>query len=281
MSIRNHKVNIIISVLLCLPILFIAHLFLSYTSHNATAKDIYQIKITTPDSAEMVLTETVDIQFYLDAMLDAKKTEVPPRSIEGEVNTALIIGYQKLDKQSDYILFPSIDPKECFFMNPDGDCLVISEEMAKRMLLRQELEFIYNNSTLPELHITASGIKSQLFPVSYEWDFRKSDGSFYADNKTAIRGEAKEYEMFADMTNTLEFAVQPDVVKTTVFNESGTAIYTTDTADISQLSFGTDMKLRIVVSAEWTKKKRPPSTVRQNTKYSQDTIYRRSLRYRH
>ena len=253
---RSNKINIAISVLLCLPIVFIVHLFLSYTSHNATAKDIYQIKITMPDSSEIILNETEDIQFYLDTMLDAKKVDVPPRSIEGEVARAMVIGYQKLDKQSDYILFPSLDPKECFFMSTDGNCLLIGEEAAKQLLLRQELEFIYNNSTLPVLHITASGIKSQLSPVSYEWKYKKSDGGFYTDNKSSLRGEVNEYELFADMINTLEFAVSPDIVKTTVYNEDGTAIYTTDTSDISQLSFGTDMKLRIVVSAEWTKKEK-------------------------
>ena len=250
----SSKANIAISVLLCVPLIFIVYLFIVYTSHNASAEDIYQVKVTSPDGTETTFSETSDIGFYLDAMLDATKVSEPLRNIDNESNRALIIGYRKLDKQTDYILFPSTNTNECFFLNPDGDCLVLSEESAKKLLVRKELEFIYDNSSLPELYITASGIKSKLQPVSYEWNYKKSDGVFYKDTRTALRNDTTEYELNADMTNLIEFTTAPTTVKTVVYNEDNTVVYQTDSANISQLSFASDMKLRIMVTAEWPKK---------------------------
>lgn len=249
-----NKSNIVISVLLCIPLIFIVYLFAVYTSHNASAEDIYQVKVTSPDGTETTFSDTADIGFYLDAMLDATKVSKPLRNIEDERDRALIVGYRKLDKQTDYILFPSTNANECFFLNPDGDCLVLPEDTAQKLLVRKELDFIYENSSLPGLYITASGIKSNLQPVSYEWHYKKSDGTFYDDTKTPLRGEVTEYELNADMTNLIEFSTSPDSVKTTVYNEDNTVVYQTDSANISQLSFATDMKLRITVSAEWLKK---------------------------
>jgi len=244
--------NIAISLILCLPVIFIIYLIIVYSSHNIAAKDINQVNITLPSDEIILYTDKTNVDFYLNAMLDAHKISKAPRDINNESESAVVIGYQRPDKQVDYLLFPSLDAKECFMLSPDGEYLLLDEETSEKLLLRDELVYLYDNAKLPELTITASGIQSKVLPVEYTWNYRKSDNTYYKDTQTELQSDdVSEYELFSDMVNVLQFVEAPDVVSIDVYDYVGNRIYQSDSLNISQLSFGTDMSLVIYVHAKW------------------------------
>lgn len=243
----SSKEKTVFSVLLLLPIIFIAYFAIAYSSNSIDPGDISAVTVTLPGSEPLEFKNASDISFYANAVMDASEIASPLRPLnEGE---AVKLVCDRGDKLLEFTLYPELSLTGCMLDKHDGKLYVLDNETARALLSRSEYSYLYESRFTKPLLLTSGGSVTKVMPSVYEWKYRLISGEYSDYDDSDVYDGVTVYSLYSDRTNSLSFDVPPQSVTVEITDENGDIV---PESDVSKLIFARDTLLNIKVSAEWS-----------------------------
>ncbi len=248
LELANHKKTaVIIAILLCLPLLLIGWFSFRLLSGATVFKDVSEVVLTLPDGTEQTHTEKDEIDFFVGILERASTVETPVRDTAGE--TPLTIA---LDGTV-YELYPSLSVSGCMAETPEGKYLLLASDDASKLIVRSELEYLYDSHRLPALSVISGDKTYGISPDGYTWNYRKADGIYYTDETTVTSTELRTCNLYASGGSVLSFSVEPSHYSLKVHHyDNGVLGYELPVTSLAGLQFTQDTLLSIEISAKWS-----------------------------
>ena len=250
MARRRKNSRSLLGIVLCIPIAFIVYFAISFSSHNIPPDSISSVSMTLPGGEQYVYSDSEQISFFVDALLDAKSISSPVRDISDE--TPVLLQYDRGDKILSYKLYPQLNLTGCMLADNNGSLYLLSSDSAVSMLVRPELQYLYQGFMLPELNIISKNGDVLIPPSEYSWLYKKIDGNFYPDNQTKkySPSEIGVTSIYPDSDNTLSFSKEPSEITVSYLTENGDILAI---SDLNYLSFQKDTRIQVSLTAKWSK----------------------------
>ncbi len=218
--------------------------FLIYLFTNDSLLYISSISIDDQRGNIITLTESEDVDFYIDITKDANAFSKLP--LEESAYRIVKVTYTKLSDLV-YTYYLTSNPRNCFFKTPDGDLFNLPLAVGEKLLSRKEM-FVAYQTAYPSLPTVKVGDKSYTPSVTaVTWKYKTADGTF-ATSPAVTPTKAATYNLtFPDQLDVV-FPITPDHVEARVYktNSSGTEIEVTGKED-----FTSDALFRYVYTASW------------------------------
>lgn len=248
MVIRRKSSNSLLGIILCIPLAFIVYFAISYSSHNISPDSISSVSMTLPDGKQYTYSDTEQVEYFVNALLDAKSISSPVRDIEGE--TPVTMQYDRGDKILSFKFYPQANLTGCMIVNPDGKMFIMTSDTASEILVRPELQYVYKDSLLPTLSVVSDNDRLNIQPTDYKWYFKKVDGNFYTDRVSEIYNTESSpvNSIYPDSNSKFEFSVEPSDLSISYLTSDGDIL---SISDLSYLSFERDTEILVSINAKW------------------------------
>lgn len=244
---KHQKLTATVAVILLLPMLFILWYGVQLFTGASAFKGITEVRMVLPDGTEYQWKEEQDISFYTGVLDRSSVIDRPVRDIEGETPVSLFLD------QTEYRLYPSLTLSGCMAQMPEGKLRLLSAEDASALLVRTELEYLYESYRLPSLSVCSGENRYAIAPNGYTWNYKKADGVYYEDLLTEKTDAIVSCNLFADFENDLLFSVQPSNYSLTVYSmQNGEQGYELPVTSFAGLQFTQDTLLSVEISARWS-----------------------------
>lgn len=244
---KHRKLTAAIAVILLLPLLLILWYGIQILSGASAFKGITEIRMVLPNGKEFQWKGEEDVSFYTGILNRSSVIDSPVREIESETPISLYLD------QTEYQLYPSLSVSGCMAQTPEGRIRLLSAEDASAMLVRAELEYLYESYRLPTLTVCSGEYRYPVSPNDYTWSYKKADGIYYDDLLTETSEEVVSCNLFADFENNLSFSVQPSNYSLTVYGLiNGEEGYELPVTSLAGLQFTQDTLLSVEISARWS-----------------------------
>ncbi len=248
LELANHKKTaVIIAILLCLPLLLIGWYSVRLLSGATVFKDVSEVVLTLPDGTEETHTEENEIDFFVGVLERATAIDTPVRDVSDE--TPVIV---TLDNAV-YELYPSLSVSGCMAETPDGKYLLLTSDDASKLIVRSELEYLYDSHKLPSLQVISGDKTYGISPDGYTWNYRKADGVYYEDKTTVASTELRTCNLYASGGSILSFSTEPSHYSLKVHHyQNGTLGYELPVTSLAGLQFTQDTLLSVEITAKWS-----------------------------
>ena len=246
---QKKHTNIIVTIILCLPIILIGILFIKYYNHNNATSSISDIYISIPNGETINLSGD-NKKLYTDVYYNAQETDSLPSNLI--VENAMTIMYVINDVTTHYDLFFSKDYKSAYLASENGNYYIVDDQHTNILSLQPECNYIYPNNSLPTLDIIKGNSIQSILPISYEWNYIKSDGKFYNDTLQDLQQDSSDKIIIhSSDVNKLSFSVSPDELSVIYYDELGNVIKNSNTLDDIKLDSNSDINFSIYIEAKW------------------------------
>ncbi len=243
----HRKLTTLIAVVLCLPLLLILWYSVQMVTGSAEFKGIDLVRVVLPDGTEYRFDKKADISLYTDALENASVLANPVRQLDGETPAQLYLD------QAVYRFYPSESLTGCMVQSENGRLSLLSDEDAAGLLTRAEMEYVYASKRLPSLAVVSGGERYDVKPKTFDWQYRKADGSYYKDLSTVSSAEEPTCNLYSQQQNDLSFSVQPSHYSLTVYTlDNGQEGAELSVTSLAGLQFEQDTLLRVKISAKWS-----------------------------
>ena len=210
-------------------------------------KGISEIRMVLPDGKAYQWKEKEDVSFYTGILDRSSVIDRPVREVGDETPFSLFLD------QTEYLLYPSLSMSGCMVQTPEGRFRLLATEDAASMLVRTEMEYLYESYRLPSLTVCSGDYRYNILPNGYTWSYRKADGVYYEDRLTETSDEVVSCNLFADFANDLSFSTQPSNYSLTVHGiVDGEERYELPVTSLAGLQFTQDTLLSVEISAKWS-----------------------------
>lgn len=244
---KHKKLTAVIAVLLLLPLLLILWYSVQILTGASAFKGISEIRMVLPDGKEYQWKEKDDVSFYTSILDRSSVIDRPVREVDDETPFSLFLD------QAKYLLYPSLSMSGCMVQTPEGRFRLLNAEDAAAMLVRTEMEYLYESYRLPSLTVCSGDYRYAVLPNSYTWSYKKADGVYYEDQLTETSDEIISCNLFADFANDLSFSTQPSNYSLTVHGiVDGEERYELPVTSLAGLQFTQDTLLSVEISAKWS-----------------------------
>lgn len=246
---KHQKLTAAVAILLLLPLLLILWYSVQLLSGASAFKGISEVRVVLPDGSEYRWETGTgeDVSFYTGMLERSSVIERPVRDVEGETPVSLFLD------QAEYRLYPSLSVSGCMAETPEGRLRLLTAEDASALLVRTELEYLYEDYRLPTLTVCSGEYRYAITPNGFAWSYKKADGLYYDDQLTKTSDEVISCNLFADFENDLSFSVQPSSYSLTVHGlVDGEERYELPVTSLAGLQFTQDTLLSVEISAKWS-----------------------------
>ncbi len=248
LELANHKKTaVILGVLLCIPLVFIAIFAVQLSSGEQIFTDVSKVLLVLPDGKEMEFTEPADLDLFAGMIARASVVDKPVRDLEGEDPLDL-----RLDDVQ-YDLYLSLSASGCMAVSQKGTCYLLTAEDAAQLMVRDEMRFLYNDSMLPTLTVTSGDRSYRILPGEYQWSYKMADGTYRQDTSSPLADKEMLCNLLADFRNDLVFSEEPSHYSFTArYYQDGTDGYELPQTSLAGLTFSTDTLLSVEINANWS-----------------------------
>lgn len=243
---------VLLSLLLCVPIVFIIYFSLSINVEKPTNTTLLSLVVTNRDGYEFNLSDAEELELYLDAVSDAQTIDHPVRDITAEIPS--VVTYNELNEKNSYNFYVDNDVNECYISNSSGTFYRIAPEHAAQLVLRKEFAYLSADYTVPTLTLTApSGNFVYSAAEGYEWKFKQGEG--YTDGFVTAAANNGVIKFTSADTLSMAFSKAPDLCELTVYRDGTAVHFATSVESIAELptklSYDADTPLICEIKAEW------------------------------
>lgn len=246
---RKRKTHSLLGIILCIPIAFIVYFTISYSSHNISPDSVNSVSLTLPDGEQFTYSDSEQVEYFVNALLDAKNITTPIRDINDE--TPIILQVDRGDKILKYELYPQLNLSGCMVIDSSDSIYLLTSDTAESLLVRHELQYVYRDSLLPRLSVVSDHGSSEILPADYTWYYKKVDGNYYPDKITAVydRAENTVNSVYPNSNSEFTFSVEPSELDVSFVTSKGDILAI---SDISYLSFEKDTAVEVTITAKWS-----------------------------
>jgi len=248
LELANHKKTaVVIAILLCVPLILIGLFSFQLLSGATVFKGISKVVMTLPDGNEQTYTEQNEIDFFVGMLERASAIDAPVRDLKGETPLTITLD------NTVYKLYPSLSVSGCMAKTPEGNYLLLTGDDASKLIVRNELEYLYESHRLPSLSVVSGDKTYNISPDSYLWNYRKADGVYYTDTTTITSTELLNCNLYASGGSLLSFSTEPSHYSLKVNHyQNGTLGYELPVTSLAGLQFTQDTLLMVEISAKWS-----------------------------
>jgi len=248
LELANHKKTAaVIAVLLCVPLVFVVLLSLQLAAGGISFDHVTEATLELQDGTRLTFTEEEDLALFGGMLERAAVMEEPVRNVGSETPLLLTLG------DAVYELYPSLSLSGCMAFDKNGTCYLLTNEDAAALVVRPELEYLYDDHRLPSLAVRSGAKVYDILPLDYVWSYKKPDGVYYNDASTPVSQEILTCNLFADFENLLEFSVEPSHYSFVVRRfEDGADGYEVPVTSLGGLHFTGDTLVSVEITATWS-----------------------------
>lgn len=266
LTIENKKIKTVVAICLLLPLILIGYFTFKLVTGTVEFKDIRSVTVRTPDGNEVRFEDKADLQFYSDLLEHAEFLSEPVRSLEGNTPATVLVD------DAEYTFYLTQSPSSCMVGSADGRLRLLTNDDAVRLLVRNEMQYLYADDILPTLAVRTGVYLNEVLPESYSWQYKKPDDRYYFDETTEKSAAPQTFNLYSDFEKELVFSVEPshyslDITRKT---DDGETVKVA-AGSLANLSFGQDTLLSVEIRAKWTQ-------ASGGTSYG-EAVYRFSLLY--
>ena len=246
---KNKSVKYALVILLFIPIVLAVYFGITINPEQVSAGALQQVTVTDLAGEIFTFDQKQDLDFYFDITQHAVALEKPLRDLS--VETPFQVTFFETKNQFTYEFYLTLNPNECLFRTASGEYFTISAQDAQPLLVREECLSLYPDNLTPVMTLSANERSYPLQPSSYDWHYRKLDGSFGA-NALADGGESGGTLVIpAGGTLQASFDRAPDAL-TVVANRGDLVVYEGNLDSMTAaLIYANDTDLSLVITAEW------------------------------
>lgn len=258
---------IFLSILLCVPLLFIIYFSFSIDAAKPTDDTLRSLSVKTADGRTFDINDAEDLRLYLAAYGNAKKINESELLHDLSLETPATVTHSDTDSVYNYDYYMSTDPAACYYYDASDVLYRFDEADAAALITRREFSYLYEGYTAPTVTIASPDVSAVFYADDgAEWHFRRGDG--FADG-FFDRSDAENVISFGkDDALSLDFSVLPTQCTLTVYN-GATAAHTakwesfTDGESVSEklfsgiggkLTYANDTPLTCEITAEWVQR---------------------------
>ncbi|MBE6551072.1 MAG: M23 family metallopeptidase [Ruminococcaceae bacterium] len=249
-KLRKWVVYLIVLVVLSIPA-FIAYNFIKeLLSDNIEASQLVRVEFSYNGGEEVYESEE-DLQRFADLINNAEHISDPARDLAEYKKMSLKVS--KIAREFKYDIYLSDSAYDCLIVDDNGECYRIDKENAMKLLLMDELDYIYENPSLPSFTVLTDARKNKLVPYEYDWHYRIADGEYRTtEEKNEKAAEESDTIVISDdIKLSVDFDVAPDWLYIKLYNESGSVIYEGSIDGIGSYGYDKDVKLKGEITAKW------------------------------
>jgi murein DD-endopeptidase MepM/ murein hydrolase activator NlpD len=243
----SKKSHTLLGILLCIPLAFIVYFAISFSSQSISKDSVKSVTFTVPDGGQYTYTDAKQIEYFVNVILNAKNINSTVRDISEE--KPVTIKYDRGDRTVDYNLYLQNNLSGCIAIDSDNKVYILSSDTASDLLMRPEFQFVYDKIMLPELTVVSASNQTTISPLSYDWHYKKVDGSIYTDKTASVFDlqNAKQASIYPNNNNQINFSIKPDDLAISLKTSAGTL----SVSDLSYLSFDKDTEVEVTITAKW------------------------------
>ncbi len=272
----------ILALIFCIPLAFIIYFWISYSSHSITLGTVQKVTVSVPLTTvsttyadEKTFENDDEVDFYVDVLTSSLEINSPMRDVSGE--RPVYIMCDREDKEIEYKLYPSLNLSGCLLVGPENKLYVLETERAKKLLLRDEFNYLYSPRFLPTLFVVNGNEKQEVFPTECEWSYNKTDGKTYNYTPIKFASGDEAYTILKGFENGLIFSrdgmsetdkLADVTTEIKCVSKNGTEYQIKDISDINLTS---DTYFTIDLTAEWSSMNGAESSGK--AKYSFELLY--------
>ncbi len=245
---KNNSARAAISLLLCVPLVAAAFLA-SRIDPNVVQEAAVQTLSVSSGTTVNTFSDQASLAIYADITKNAREIDASFRDFSLE--TPYEITFTESDgSEVTYSLYMLEDENDCIYKTAEDKYFMMDPESAKALLVRPEFTDVNSASFLPVLKFNRSGKELTLTPSSYDWRYKALDGS---DVTTSSAKPAENPVIKFDSADigAFTFDTQPDSMKVVLTNGSETLFDDVYENLPSVLSYRSDTKLKMTLTAEW------------------------------
>lgn len=242
MNKQNSGLRAFLSVLMCVPIVFIIYFAVIYVNHNIPVSEITAVTVTAADGEVYNYSDEDTRTFFLDVYLDAV-ADTALLAPDGVLPT--VVTCDRGDKRIDYKLYPVLESGDVLLQDENGYLYSLPSDVEQKLLVRSEFQYLYSDALLPSFTVVSGDRVQEIAPAAYSWSYKKADGKYYNDNITDTYTAGSDLRIYSDRENSINFSVQPDTVELRINGESIAP------GSFSALEYSADTKLSVSVRASW------------------------------
>lgn len=248
LELANHKKTaVILGVLLCIPLIFIAIFATQLSAVEQIFTDVSKATLLLPDGKEMVFTEPEELDLYAGMISRASVVDEPVRDLDKETPLELTLDDVK------YELYLSLSATGCMAVSEKGTVYLLTGEDAAKLMVRSEMSFLYDDSRLPSLKVVSGDRQYAILPGSYQWSYRVADGTYRADKSVPLSQEEVTCNLLADFENSLVFSQEPSHYSFTArYYQNGEDGYELPQTSLAGLHFSSDTLISVEITAHWS-----------------------------
>ena len=258
-----------IIILIILPLAAITVLYM-YSQAGFRPEKIVNVSLTT-DEKTIEYTDAEDIKIFANAVVGGGKITSPMRDIS-EYTSIDVVFDQETEKYP-FTLLLSTSSTDCLYLDRQGQYYVMDSESASEILKRNDMQFIYEYSQVPNILFTSPNQELNIIPIEYTWEYENIDGQKFA-NSGSLDDYTKSVGSLPCIVgaSTAAFSVKPDSLSLSVCKKGESEpIFTSSTLELSKLRLDKDTPVTVYISAEWQNSAK--KNYRGKATYQFDALY--------
>lgn len=234
-------------VLLCIPV-FLAALFLWQFTSSLTAE---KVTLSSPVTGESEFTSPEDLRFFAELLKNAPPVEEAARPLE-EYQSLTLTVVEATKSESRYTLLLSGSPADCLFTDGSSALHRIRPEHAQTLLMKEPLQYVNPNYSLPTLSVSAGGKELSLSEAqSIQWTYRLADES-YRSRSTEGTSQTT-FVLPREESPSFQFSRAPHW-SNVIVTKGEKELYNGSAEDFSSFVYDGDGDLTVRLQAKWNQK---------------------------
>ncbi len=249
-KLRKWVVYLIVLLVLSVPAIAAYNFIKDLMSDAIEASQLVRVEFSY-NGGEEVYEDEENLQRFADLINNAERINDPARDLAEYKKMSLTV--KKLAREFNFGIYLSDSAYDCLLVDDNGECYRIDKESAMQLLLMDELDYIYENPSLPTFTILTGTRKNKLVPYEYDWHYRIADGEYRsAEEKNENAAEESDTIIISDdIKLSTDFGIAPDWLYIKLYNESGSVIYEGNVDGIGSFGYEKDVKMKGEITAKW------------------------------
>lgn len=244
----NKKIWIMFLIILFIPTAFALLWLVSVSGNNFTPSNVPVVKLESSSGDTWTYIKDDEKEFFTD--LAQNLVQIERQEFSEDVWTVYKLTLERTFEDAVFNLCLSSDAKNCLAYDMEGKWYRINTDDARVLLVREELEGLYSNSTPPVVSIVVAGKENAVPLKFYEWNYLIADGSFTTLNYSDDNVYASNLTVSSSIGLILSFSNKADWCDVKIF-DGDTLVFSGDDATVSAFSYEKDARLRALVTSEW------------------------------
>ena len=243
---------VLVCIALFIPLAIAVIYGLNVDPNSVAANNLKRLSVTYEDNT-FSFEDSNTFDLYSSISQNAREIDGTFRDFSLE--TPYTVTYtEDNDTPITYLLYMSKNMDDCVYVSPDGQYFMMDEEIASKLVVREEFSSLNEFKSLPVGTISGFGEEIVLKAESYTWTYTALDNNMVNfTGKQQSNNPLIKFDGSQDGTLTINFDKTPDALMLNISGSDGVVFddkYENLSAS-SLISYNSDTKLILTITAQW------------------------------